>query len=102
MIGIVESHLIALEEILVLHEQTLDMLLAQSKLAMNPSLLIGNYNKAFRNIPLPYQNISPFCDFHNAINTYKDNKQALTSLLESISTIYNSYQQEHAEKLSSS
>ena len=101
IIGVVEHHLTKLEEILVLHEYTLDMLFAQSQLKnMDHTLWLKNYEKSFHNIPQEYQQVAPFFNFYEAIQKYKDNKPALWDLLEQLAPLYELYKQEHKEKLS--
>lgn len=99
IIGIIENHLNAMENILAQHEAALDMFLAQITFA-NQSLAVNNYNSALRSIPEECREVSPFVDFQKAINhTYKNTPAGLKDMAEEIRKTYNEYKSEHAQKL---
>ena len=101
IITIVEKHLNTLEELLELHENAIDFFFTQSKIKnLDHTLLVSNYNKLFSQIPKQFQQIAPFIQFHDAINTYKDNPIALHHLVQDSEPIYQWYKTEHQEKLS--
>ncbi len=101
IITIVEKHLNTLEDILTLHQNAIEFFFIQSENKdIHHTLLLSNYNKLFAEIPKQFQQISPFIQFHDAINRYKNNPMALHHLAQDSEPIYQWYKHEHQEKLS--
>lgn len=99
IIWIVKNQLNDLENILVEHQNPLELFLNQIQFT-NLSISRENYDNSYSRLERKYGIISPFDTFYKLIKKYKNDKIIFPKILNYIKMFFDAYRDEHQKKLS--
>ncbi len=99
ILGVVNRQLNGLENILVEHENLLEMFLSQLAFT-DRNMALDNYQKWYKSLKNKYWDISPFSVFFDWINKYKSDEVISHKFILAISRLLKDYKKEHKKKLS--
>ena len=98
IIWVVNKQLNDMVNILVEHQNALDMFLLSISFA-NKDLVLSNYRKDYKKIDDKYWAISPFCVFNEWIEKYNKDEKKYIKFINQIKILFEAYKSEHTDKL---